>query len=75
MATEDPASSPRQRDVRAFILRLWWEAGDGAAPGRAWRLSLEDSRTRARRGFGSLDEFFGYLAALCDDTGRQDEGQ
>ena len=75
MATGDPASSARQRDFRAFILCLWWESGDGAAPDRAWRLSLEDSRTRARRGFGSLEEFFGYLAALCDDAGLQDEEQ
>ena len=63
--TEQPPGEGRIQ-VRAFILCLWQEHNAGI-PGGPWRLSLQDSRTRARRGFGSLDEFFAYFERLCQE--------
>ncbi len=55
--TGDPAE-------RALILRLWRE-GEGA--GGVWRCSVEDPRTKQRRGFASLAELLPFLDRLtCD---------
>ena len=54
--------------MHSFILRLWLEPGDEGQGASRWRLSLEDSRMRARRGFGSLEEFFTYLENYCRDV-------
>ncbi len=54
----------------AFILRLWM-AGDGVSP--QWRVSLEDTHSSERTGFGSLDEMCAYLKQLSSET--KDETQ
>lgn len=50
---------------RAVILRLWRE-GDGTAA--VWRCSVEDLRTRQKRGFSSLAELFRFLDLLTHDS-------
>lgn len=46
---------------RSFLLRCWEEC-DERGERRVWRFSLEDSRTRQRRGFASLAELAAALA-------------
>lgn len=58
MATAD------QPDYLSYLLRLWWEGGEGEAPdgkGRAWRASLESPHTGERKGFASLEDVFEFL--------------
>ncbi len=43
---------------RSYLLRLW--RADVADSG-CWQASLEESHTRERIGFGSLEELFAYL--------------
>jgi hypothetical protein len=43
---------------RALMLRLWRE-GDGV--GAVWRCSVEDPRTKQRRGFSSIAELIPFL--------------
>jgi len=48
---------------QVFLLRVWRERP--ASPGRpaVWRFSLEDVRTRERRGFGDLEALVAFLRA------------
>ncbi|MFI5166787.1 MAG: hypothetical protein ACHQQS_09230 [Thermoanaerobaculales bacterium] len=46
---------------QTLILRLWRE-GTGATT--VWRCSVEDPRTKQRRGFSSLAELFPFLDLL-----------
>ena len=48
---------------QVYLLRLWRERP--ALPGRpaVWRFSLEDTRTRQRRGFASLEGLTAFLRA------------
>ena len=45
--TEDP-----QTDYLAYLLRLWWMSGEGAA---GWRASLARPGSDERHGFANLD--------------------
>jgi hypothetical protein len=51
------ASEPRR--YLAYLLRVWCVTGDDGAP--VWRASLEDVRTGARQGFGSLEQLLAFL--------------
>ena len=68
MMRESAGAARRDGDVQSFILCLWRESSGGRNPTPCWRLSLEESRTHARRGFGSLDEFFAYLERFCEEV-------
>jgi len=50
---------------RSYILRLWYtgepEAGD-------WHASLEDTSTRERFGFPSLEQLFAFLMELSENN-------
>ena len=48
---------------QAYVLRLWPARSGGQT---TWRAMLEDVRTGERRGFGSLEELFAFLAAQTD---------
>ncbi len=55
---DDSGTSPR---YQIYLLRVWREQGL-AAPHSAWRFSLEDTSTRQRHGFKSLEELTSFLA-------------
>lgn len=48
-----------QSRYRAYLLRLW--KADGADGRSIWRASLEDARTRQRRGFADLSRLLAFL--------------
>lgn len=48
---------------RSYILRAWQERPASADRPALWRYSLEDTRTRRRRGFASLDDLTAHLRA------------
>lgn len=48
---------------RAYILRVWQERPPSEDRPAVWRYSLEDTRTRRRRGFASLDDLTAHLHA------------
>ena len=53
-----------QPDYLSYLLRLWWEGGEGEvsdAEGRVWRASLESPHTGERKGFASLEDVFDFL--------------
>jgi hypothetical protein len=68
-------------DYLSYLLRLW--RADDAAPPRqgeqkdVWRASLQNTRTRNRRGFASLDELFRFLQGQTGGASRaeEDEGE
>ena len=54
---------------RSYILRAWQERPASADRPALWRYSLEDTRTRQRRGFANLDDLTAHLqmhAAAAD---------
>lgn len=55
---------PQKPSYHAFLLRIWAEPPDPASRPAAWRFSLEDTHSGARRGFSSLDALLVYLADL-----------
>ena len=46
---------------RAYILRAWQERPGSPDHPAVWRYSLEDTRTRRRRGFASLNDLTAHL--------------
>ncbi len=50
--------SEEPREYLAYLLRLWKVSGAGSP---AWRASLEDPHTRARKGFPDLESLFAFL--------------
>jgi hypothetical protein len=54
----------------SFLLRMWL-AGDDAES--QWRVSLEDTHSGERSGFGSLDALNQYLKRLSSETKSQPE--
>jgi hypothetical protein len=50
-----------KRSYQSFILRLWQERSARPARPAVWRFSLEDPRTRQRKGFGSFEELTKFL--------------
>lgn len=59
----DDQTVPR---YHAYLLRLWQERPASSERPAVWRLSLEDTRTRQRRGFGSLEELMAFLQAQLE---------
>jgi hypothetical protein len=55
---------------RAYLLRLWCEQGRGDDPAAAWRFSLEDAQTGARRGFADFETLVIFLSGLVEDVNR-----
>ena len=51
-----PLKPPRHR---TYLLRCWEEREEEDVS--RWRVSLEDARTGARRGFVSLEDMFAFL--------------
>ena len=46
---------------RSYLLMLWEERSHDPHQPVAWRFSLEDPRTRQRRGFATLEALFAAL--------------
>jgi len=61
----DDQTAPR---YHAYLLRLWQERPASSERPAVWRLSLEDTRTRQRRGFGSLEGLMAFLQAQLEGT-------
>jgi len=53
----------------AYILRLWQERPATTDQSSVWRFSLEDTRTRQRRGFADLDKVLSFLRAQVEEGG------
>ena len=71
---------PEERpDYLSYLLRLWRVSGEAGV----WRASLESPLTHESRGFGSLEDLFGFLrrqtavstAAEGDDSGAGGDGE
>jgi hypothetical protein len=70
-----------QLNYLSYLLRLYRVSGGGGSQpttDRAiWRISIENPRTRERKGFASLDDLFDFLRAQVDMSananGDQDE--
>ena len=66
-------------DYYSYLLRLWRENDRANIVGHqrrcekqyVWRASLEDSLTRKRQGFSSLDDLFAFLQ---QETGAVEDG-
>lgn len=56
-ATEPSGSAT----YHAYILRAWQERPSSPDRPAVWRYSLEDTRTRRRRGFANLEDLTAYL--------------
>jgi hypothetical protein len=54
----------------AYLLRLWRERPASPERPAVWRFSVEDTRTRQRRGFGSLEDLLAFLRALMEANGE-----
>jgi hypothetical protein len=53
---------------RSYILRLWCTGEPQTAE---WHASLEDTSTKGRFGFSSLEQLFAFLMELSErDSGR-----
>ena len=55
---------------QAYILRLWQERPATSDQSSVWRFSLEDTRTRQRRGFADLDKVLSYLQTQVVESGE-----
>ena len=67
----DDQTVPR---YHAYLLRLWQERPASSERPAVWRLSLEDTRTRQRRGFGSLEGLVAFLRAQVGAGETRREG-
>ena len=56
-------ASSSEVTYHAYILRAWQERPPSDDRPGVWRYSLEDTRTRRRQGFASLDDLTAYLRA------------
>jgi hypothetical protein len=64
-------------DYLSYLLRLWraddkdsTQQGDKRV---VWRASLQNTRTRDRRGFASLEELFRFLQGQTEEPSRTEE--
>jgi len=55
-----------------YLLTMWQERPTSPAHPAVWRFSLEDTRTRQRRGFGSLEGLMAFLREQVE-AGRAEE--
>jgi hypothetical protein len=66
--------SEEQRRYLSYLLRLWQIESGGRL---VWRASLEDARTGARQGFGTIDALLVFLREQIgeesDDDGAETE--
>lgn len=58
---------------QAYLLRLWCEESRDDASAVAWRFSLEDTQTGARRGFADFEALVIFLSGLIEDAGRPEQ--
>ncbi|MBU1660363.1 MAG: hypothetical protein KKD28_02690, partial [Chloroflexi bacterium] len=66
------AQSPDHLRYHAYILRLWQERPATSDQSSVWRFSLEDTRTRQRRGFADLDKMLAFLQTqVCESTNQR----
>ena len=61
----------RERRYLSYLVRLWPTRNEGED---VWRASLENPRTRERRGFASLDELFAFLRQQTEDEPGTKDG-
>ncbi|MCI0397073.1 MAG: hypothetical protein L0332_00320 [Chloroflexi bacterium] len=54
---------------RAYLLRFWCDEGRGNDRPAAWRFSLEDAHTGARRGFADFEALVFFLAGQLEADG------
>ncbi|MFO7679598.1 MAG: hypothetical protein R6X34_06055 [Chloroflexota bacterium] len=63
-------SQSLQYPYTIYLMRLWQDSESESA----WRFSLEDPHTNARRGFASLDEMVLFLQQeITKDTRKRHE--
>ena len=64
-------TSPDHLPYKAFILRLWQECPASETYPPVWRFSLEETRTRQRRGFADLKEVLDFLQTQIGESERE----
>ena len=63
--------SAKQPRYLSYLLRMW-QTRDGSE--QIWRVSLESSDTRERRGFANLEDLFDFLQAQTESQkGKLDD--
>jgi hypothetical protein len=60
------AMADQEWRYQAYLLRVWWAGRDRQ---HTLRVSLEDTLTRVRSGFGSLEQLIAFLEELTGDAG------
>ena len=60
----DPSSEHSSYQV--YLLRVWQAQAAGSERKTVWRFSLEDTQTKQRRGFASLEEMVAFLSESLD---------
>ena len=58
---------------RAYLLCLWCETVQDGRPPAAWRFSLQDTQTGARRGFADFEALVIFLSGLLEDANGREE--
>lgn len=61
------SSAARASGYQVYLLRLWREPSGADGAGEGWRCSLEDPKTRHRRGFESVDDLVVYLQVVTSE--------
>jgi hypothetical protein len=59
--SERPRLSERPHRRDAFVLRIWWEEGEGAA--RLWRGWIQHAATGEVAYIGTLDDLLAFIEA------------
>jgi hypothetical protein len=54
-----------ENGYRTYLLRLWCEQAALPQCQPVWRCSIEDTCTRNRRGFGSVEDLANHLRVLA----------
>jgi len=57
-------------DGRSYVLRLWRERPATRERPAVWRLSLIDTSTGERRGFGCLQDLIDHLALVIETANQ-----
>jgi hypothetical protein len=63
-----------KESYQVYLLRAWRERPASRRRPAVWRFSLEDTRTRQRRGFATLEAMVAFLRARVAEEGDQDMG-
>ena len=52
---------------RVFLLTCWRDEGDSDSEHR-WLFRLEETRSKQKRGFGTVEALFDFLQATLEET-------